>query len=72
MIFSFDESKLPPNTPMQKAVIERQVSYFADDQGMTALTEHLQQDDPWILVLRDIAWSFDENKKVEAFSTWKG
>lgn len=41
VIFAVDEEKLAEGEEVLSVVLERQVSYFADEEGLNGLLEHL-------------------------------
>jgi serine/threonine protein kinase len=52
-------------------VIERQVSYFGDVEGMTGLLEHLK-DNPWVGLYTMILEAFGkENRPMQPIEWWE-
>lgn len=51
-------------------VIERQISYFADMDGLNGLLSHLQ-DNPWVQVFEVLRDSFNEDNPRRPFSLLK-
>lgn len=53
-------------------VIERQISYFADADGITAFLKHLGDDNPWVQVFEIIRDGFNQENPRKPFYLWKG
>jgi serine/threonine protein kinase len=51
-------------------VLERQISYFADEKGLDALLKHLG-DNPWIPIFRIIAGGFNKENPRRPAYLWK-
>jgi serine/threonine protein kinase len=52
-------------------VLERQISYFADKDGLAAFIEHLG-DNPWVSVLEVTHDGFNKDNPRRPFSLWEG
>jgi len=70
VIFAVDEEKLVEGEEPLSVVLERQVSYFADEDGLNGLLKHLG-DSPWCEVLKVIRDGFNETNPRKPFSLWK-
>lgn len=70
VIFAVDEEKLVEGEEPLSVVLERQMSYFADEDGLNGLLKHLG-DSPWCEVLKVIRDGFNETNPRKPFSLWK-
>lgn len=52
-------------------IIERQISYFADEDGLNRFLKHLG-DNPWVRVFEVIRDGFDQETPREPFAFWNG
>ena len=52
-------------------VLERQLSYFSDLEGLGGLLQHLG-DSPWVEIFTVIAEGFDKEHPRAPFALWKG
>ncbi|EFW23283.1 conserved hypothetical protein [Coccidioides posadasii str. Silveira] len=71
VIFAVGEDELDEDVDRLSIVIERQVSYFADEGGMSGFLKHLG-DNPWVRVFEVIRDGFDKDHPRRPFSLWKG
>ncbi|KAG5301891.1 calcium/calmodulin dependent protein kinase [Histoplasma ohiense] len=53
-------------------VIERQISYFADADGIAAFLNYLGDENLWVQVFKIIRDGFDKENPRKPFSLWKG
>jgi serine/threonine protein kinase len=70
VIFAVDEEELAEGEEPLSVVLERQMSYFADEDGLNGLLKHLG-DSPWCEVLKFIRDGFNETNPRKPFSLWK-
>lgn len=70
VIFAVDEDELAEDVELLSVVLERQISYFADQDGLNGLLTHLG-DSPWCEVFQVIRDGFNKNKPRRPFSLWK-
>lgn len=70
VIFAVGKDELAEGEVPLAIVLERQISYFADEDGLSALLNHLG-DSPWCQVLEVIRDGFNETKPRKPFCTWK-
>ncbi|MCJ1342295.1 hypothetical protein MMC31_000476 [Peltigera leucophlebia] len=71
LIFAVDEEELADGEEPLAVVLERQISYFADKDGMNGLLKHLG-DSPSCDVFEVIRDGFNEANPCKPFSLWKG
>lgn len=67
VIFAVDEEELAEGEEPLSVVLERQISYFADEDGLSGLLKHLG-DSPWCEVLKVIRDGFNETNRRKPFS----
>jgi hypothetical protein len=53
-------------------VIERQVSYFADEDGLSGFLKHLGNDNLWARVFEVTRDGFNQETPREPFAFWNG
>jgi serine/threonine protein kinase len=70
VILAVDEEELAEGEEPLSVVLERQISYFADEDGLNGLLKHLG-DSPWCEVLKVIRDGFNETNPRKPFSLWK-
>ena len=70
LIFRVKEEELEEGVGVLSVVLERQISYFADDEGFDALMEHLG-DNPFCEVFRVLRGGLDETNPPKPFSQWE-
>ena len=70
VIFAVDEEELAEGEELLAVVLERQISYFADEDGLNRLLNHLG-DSPWCEVLKVIRDGFNETNPRKPFLMWK-
>lgn len=63
------ESKLEEGEELLSRVIARQISYFADADGITGLLNHIHGN-PWAEVFEILRDDFGENNPRRPFSLW--
>ena len=69
LIFAVDEDKLEEGANELADILERQISYFADEDGLNALLKHLD-DSPWCQVLNTPRDGFNESNPRKQFYLW--
>lgn len=52
-------------------VLERQLSYFATEDGLRGLLEYLGEDHPWCEIFQMIDSSLSEKNSREPFELWE-
>ncbi|CRL24102.1 Serine/threonine-protein kinase, Ulk1/Ulk2 [Penicillium camemberti] len=71
IIFAVREDELEEGVDPLAVVIERQVSYFADEDGLNGFLKHLG-DNPWIRVFEATRDGFNRGTLCEPFAFWNG
>lgn len=51
-------------------ILQRHISYFADEQGLNGLLEHIGEENPFYQRLIILASSFDLNNPRQPFESW--
>jgi serine/threonine protein kinase len=70
-VFSVDELELAEGEEILAHVFKKQISYFADAEGIQAFLE-LIRESPWAEVFRVIRDGFNEENPQRPFSLWTG
>ena len=70
VIFAIGEHELEEGLEPLAIVLERQISYFADENGLDMLFNHLG-DTPWCQVLKILKSGFNKTNPRRPFSLWK-
>lgn len=68
VIFRIDSA---PNVDLTKAILERQISTFAEWNDFEAFIDYLGRRHPWVRELRGMADSFGTENPRRPFSLWK-
>ncbi|KAK2768557.1 hypothetical protein FQN54_000413 [Arachnomyces sp. PD_36] len=71
IIFAVDESELGEGEEILAHVLERQISYFADADGIQGFLEHIRQS-PYIEAFRVIRDGFNKENPRRPFALWEG
>ncbi|KAL1640939.1 hypothetical protein SLS58_006555 [Diplodia intermedia] len=71
VIFAVGEEELAEGEEALAVVLERQTSYFGDEDGMNGLLEYLAAS-PWCEVLQILRQGFSKDNPRMPFSLWKG
>ncbi|KAI1193247.1 kinase-like domain-containing protein [Nemania serpens] len=71
IIFAVSEEELGDGEEILAHVLERQISYFADEEGLDALYKHLSDDNPWVQVLDILRAGFNKDNPRRPVSLWK-
>lgn len=71
VIFAVGEEELDEGVDPLAIVIERQISYFADEDALNGFLKYLG-DNPWIRVFEVIRDGFNKNNPRRPFFLWKG
>lgn len=71
IIFAVGEEELEEGVDPLSIVIERQISYFADADGITAFLKLLGDDNLWVQVFEIIRDGFNKENPRRPFSLWK-
>lgn len=69
VIFAIDDSELGEDEPLA-VLLERQISYFADTDGLDGFLEYLG-DSPWREVIEVLRDGFGERNPRRPFSLWQ-
>ena len=67
VIFAVGEEELAEGEDPLSVALERQISYFADEDGLSRLLKHLG-DSPWCEVLEVVRDSFNKTNPRKPFS----
>ncbi|OJJ43918.1 hypothetical protein ASPZODRAFT_72814 [Penicilliopsis zonata CBS 506.65] len=71
VIFAVGEDELEEGVDPLAVVIERQISYFADEDGLKGFLERLG-DNPWVRVFEVTRDGFNQDNPRRPFALWKG
>ncbi|KAF2176604.1 kinase-like protein [Zopfia rhizophila CBS 207.26] len=71
VIFAVGEEELNEGVEPLAVVIERQISYFADEDGLSGFLKHLG-DNPWVPIFEVTRDGFNKDNPRRPFSLWKG
>ncbi len=71
IIFAVSEEELGDGEDILAHVLERQISYFADEEGLGALYKHLGDDNPWVQVFDILRGGFSKDNPRRPVSLWK-
>lgn len=71
VIFAVGEEELDEGIEPLAVVIERQISYFADEDGISEFLKYLG-DNPWVPVFEVIRDGFNKDNPRRPFSLWAG
>ncbi|PWY96582.1 kinase-like protein [Aspergillus sclerotioniger CBS 115572] len=72
VIFAVGDEELEEGVIPLAIVIERQISYFADADGIDAFLKHLGDDNPWVRIFEVVRDGFGKDNPRRPFSLWKG
>ncbi|KAK2766244.1 hypothetical protein FQN54_007761 [Arachnomyces sp. PD_36] len=72
VIFAVGEEELDEGVDRLAIVIERQISYFADEDGLGEFLKQLGSDNPWVQVFEVTRDGFNKDNPRKPFSLWKG
>ena len=70
--FAVDESELAEGVEKLAVVLERQISYFADEDGLNGLLQYLGSESEWLQIFQVIKDGFGEAQPRKPFALWKG
>lgn len=71
IIFAVDESELGEGEEILAHVLERQISYFADADGIQGFLENIRES-PYAEIFRVIRDGFGKENPRRPFALWKG
>jgi serine/threonine protein kinase len=71
VIFAVDDSEIPEGIEPLDIVLERQLSYFGDLEGVKGLIRYLG-DSPWAQIIAMIANDFGAENPRRPFGLWQG
>lgn len=72
VIFAVDEPKLADGVDKLAVVLERQISYFADEDGLNGFLKYLGDESPWHQIFRVIKGGFGKEQPRKPFALWEG
>ncbi|KAL1960340.1 hypothetical protein VTO42DRAFT_8300 [Malbranchea cinnamomea] len=72
LLFAVDKEALPEGETVSNAVIEKQLSFFADPDSLRAFMKHLAEDSPWFKVFKDIGARFGKDNPRKPVTMWQG
>ncbi|KAF2768659.1 kinase-like protein [Teratosphaeria nubilosa] len=70
--FAVDESELPEDIEPLAVVLERQISYFAEDIDLRAFLRYLGDNAEWVEIFRAVASAFVQGQPRRPFRRWQG
>ncbi|KAI1777265.1 kinase-like domain-containing protein [Hypoxylon cercidicola] len=70
ILFAVGEDELAEGEEVLAHVLERQISYFADEEGLAGLLKHLG-DSPWVQIFGVIRDGFGKENPRKPVSMWK-
>lgn len=70
VIFAVSEEELGEGEEKLAVVLERQISYFADEDGLNRLLMHLG-DSPWCEIFKVTRDGFNKTNPRKPFALWK-
>lgn len=70
VIFAVGEEELAEGEERLAVVLERQISYFADEDGLNGLLKHLGES-PWCEIFKVIRDGFNKTNPRTPVSLWK-
>lgn len=71
VIFAVDESELGEGEEILAHVLERQISYFADEDGIQGFLQHICKS-PYAEIFRVIRDGFNKENPRRPFALWEG
>ncbi|KAK3618636.1 hypothetical protein LTR22_026300 [Elasticomyces elasticus] len=72
LIFAVDESELSEGEDKLAIVLERQISYFADEDGLNGFLRYIGAESPWYEIFQVIRSGFGEEEPRKPFALWDG
>ena len=72
VIFAVGKSELAEDEDKLAIVLERQISYFADEDGLNGLLRYVGDESPWYEILEVIKSGFGEEQPRRPFALWNG
>ncbi len=72
IIFAVAEEELGHGEEPLAVILERQISYFADQEGLDGFLKYLGVDSPWREVLEVLRDGFNKTNPRKPVSLWKG
>lgn len=70
--FAVTEEDLEDETDKLPIVIERQISYFANKDGLHEVLHYIRQKSDWVQVFELVTAGFDKDKPREPVRHWRG
>ncbi|KAI9742771.1 MAG: hypothetical protein M1818_003500 [Claussenomyces sp. TS43310] len=71
VIFYVAQEDLAEDEEPLSLIIERQISYFANEEGLAALLEHLGAEKPWRDVFKALREGFNKTNPRRPFALWR-
>jgi hypothetical protein len=72
VIFAVDDAELAEGEDKLAIVLERQISYFADELGFMAFLDYIGSESPWHEIFLVIKSGFGKNQPRRPFVLWEG
>ncbi|EFQ98890.1 serine/threonine protein kinase [Nannizzia gypsea CBS 118893] len=72
VILAVDPKTLPEGVEAQAIILQRQLSYFGNDESVAAFLKHIGDENPWGAVFNVLWNGWDETTPREPFALWKG
>ncbi|KAK3613169.1 hypothetical protein LTR22_028271 [Elasticomyces elasticus] len=72
VIFAVDESELSGGEDKLAIVLERQISYFADEDGLNGFLRYIGDESPWYEIFQVIRSGFGDEQPRKPFALWDG
>ncbi|CZT14128.1 related to calcium/calmodulin dependent protein kinase [Ramularia collo-cygni] len=70
--FAIDTTDLPEEIEPLAVILERQISYFAEEQDLHAFLRYLGHKPEWVEIFQVVARVFEEGQPRRPFRRWKG
>lgn len=72
LVLAVDESELLEGEDKLAIVLERQLSYFADESGFKAFMQYIGAESAWHEIFRVINSGFGKDQPRKPFALWDG
>ncbi|WPH03381.1 Hypothetical protein R9X50_00626000 [Acrodontium crateriforme] len=67
-----DEAELPEGVDKLAVVLERQISLFADEDGINGFLRYIGENSPWHEIFSVIKTGFGDEQPRRPFALWEG
>jgi serine/threonine protein kinase len=71
LVLAVDESELSEGQEKLAIVLDRQISYFADEEGLDGLLRYLGPESPWCEIFRTVFSGFGKDKPRTPVALWE-